>query len=463
MPEQTETIPVGNVYFSLHLSDLCRETEKKEAKEGKVTVDFFVFPAYNTAVQKIGRGGFVSMEYFEMLLPLALILFFSKLLSKLCEKLHLPQVVGLLLAGVLLGVLRSFTGQSVISDVAVEGLGFLAKIGVILIMFSAGLETDVKQIRTVGIPAVLITIAGVAVPMGLGFLAAWAFQGFTSETVTQSLFYGCILTATSVSVTVASLKELGKLQGKVGGTIVAAAILDDIIGVVLLSFIIAIGAPGGSAENPWLVLLKTCLFFVFALAFGWLFRVIFRKLSEKMTHHRTIPIMGLAACFFFAYASERWFGVADITGAFFAGLMLSGNRDAAYIDRRSDIMSYMVFGPVFFANIGITADFSGLTAATVAFGICYILLGLAGKVIGCGATARLCKYSARDSLRIGVGMMVRAEVALICAQRGVDSGIIDASILPFLLLMIILSSFSAPVILKASYDREREEKVASTL
>ncbi len=138
-----------------------------------------------------------------MLLPLALILFFSKLLSKLCEKLHLPQVVGLLLAGVLLGVLRSWTGETLISGIAVEGLGFLAKIGVILIMFSAGLETDVKQIRAVGGPAVLITVAGVAVPMGLGFLAAWAFHGFSAESVTQCLFYGCILTATSVSVTVA--------------------------------------------------------------------------------------------------------------------------------------------------------------------------------------------------------------------------------------------------------------------
>lgn len=403
------------------------------------------------------------MEYFEMLLPLAMILCFSKILSKLCEKLHLPQVVGLLFAGVLLGVLRTFTGELLISDIAVEGLGFLAKIGVILIMFSAGIETDVKQIRAVGGPAVLVTIAGVVVPMTFGFVAAWAFAGFTQETLARSLFYGCILTATSVSVTVASLKEMGKLKGKVGSTIVAAAILDDIIGVVVLSFIIALGSPNGGDVNPWVVVVKTLLFFVFALGVGMLLRWGFGKLSSRMTHHRTIPIMGLAACFFFAYASERWFGVADITGAFFAGLVLSGNRDAAYIDRRSDIMSYMIFGPVFFANIGITADFSGLTGSMVAFGALYIFLGLAGKVVGCGLAAKVCKYSARDSLRIGVGMMVRAEVALICAQRGVDSGIIDASILPFLLILIVISSFAAPVILKTSYDRERDEKVASTL
>ena len=401
------------------------------------------------------------MEYFEMLLPLALILFFSKLLSKLCEKLHLPQVVGLLLAGVLLGGLHHLTGQAVISDVAIEGLGFVAKIGVILLMFSAGLETDVRQIRSVGLPAVLITLAGVIVPLGLGFTVAWGFADFAPDAVARSLFFGCILTATSVSVTVASLKELGKLKGKVGSTIVSAAILDDIIGVVVLSFIIALGSSGETAENPWVVLLKTLLFFVFAAALGFLLRSVFRLLSERMTHHRTIPIMGFAACFFFAYASERWFGVADITGAFFAGLVLSRNQDAAYIDRRSDIMSYMVFGPVFFANIGITADFSGLSLASLAFGACFILAGIVGKVFGCGLTARLCGYSLRDSLRVGVGMMVRAEVALICAQRGVDAGIIDASVLPFLLVLIILTSFAAPVILKISYDWERDERIRS--
>lgn len=396
-----------------------------------------------------------------MLLPLALILFFSKLLSKLCEKLHLPQVVGLLLAGVLLGGVHSLTGQAVITDDAIAGLGFVAKIGVILLMFSAGLETDVRQIRSVGLPAVLITVAGVVVPLGLGFVTAWGFAGFAPDAIPRSLFLGCILTATSVSVTVASLRELGKLQGKVGSTIVSAAILDDIIGVVVLSFIIAIGAPDGGSENPWTVLLKTVLFFAFAAALGLFLRWVFRRLSERMTHHRTIPIMGFAACFFFAYASERWFGVADITGAFFAGLVLSNNRDAAYIDRRSDIMSYMVFGPVFFANIGITADFSGLSLAVVAFGLCFILAGVVGKVLGCGLTARLCGYSMRDSLRVGVGMMVRAEVALICAQRGVDSGIIDASILPFLLVLIILTSFVAPVVLKISYDWERDERIRS--
>lgn len=395
-----------------------------------------------------------------MLLPLSLILCFSKLLSKLCEKLHLPQVVGLLLAGVLLGVVHSLTGQAVISDAAIAGLGFLAKIGVILIMFSAGLETDVRQIRAVGLPAVFITLAGVVVPMGLGFVVAWAFAGFDPSAVVRSLFYGCILTATSVSVTVASLRELGKLQGKVGSTIVAAAILDDIIGVVVLSFIISLGSEGGG-ENPWMVLLRTLLFFVFAAALGIVLRWVFRRLSERMSHHRTIPIMGLAACFFFAYASERWFGVADITGAFFAGLVLSGNRDAAYIDRRSDIMSYMVFGPVFFANIGINADFSGLNLTVLAFGVCFLLAGIAGKVLGCGLTARLCGYSTRDSLRVGVGMVVRAEVALICAQRGVDSGIIDASILPFILVLIIVTSFLAPVFLKLSYDWERDERIRS--
>ena len=124
-------------------------------------------------------------------------------------------------------------------------------------------------------------------------------------------------------------------------------------------------------------------------------------------------------------------------------------------------MSYMVFGPVFFANIGINADFSGLNLTVLAFGVCFLLAGIVGKVLGCGLTARLCGYSTRDSLRVGVGMVVRAEVALICAQRGVDSGIIDASILPFILVLIIVTSFLAPVFLKLSYDWERDERIRS--
>lgn len=395
---------------------------------------------------------------YEILLPLALILALSKILVKVCHRIGLPHVVGMLLAGILIGLVQLIPGQTVLTASALGGLSFIAKIGVILIMFSAGLETDIREIFKIGGPAIVITLAGVAVPMGLGFVVAClchgGFAGMTRDAALSNLFYGVILTATSVSVTVSTLKELGKLTSKLGSTIVAAAILDDLIGIVVLSFVIGMKGGNTGAQNPVTVLLKTLLFFAAAVLFGLVVHRFFRWLDGKYPHHRLIPVLSLALCFFAAYASERWFGVADITGAFVAGLVLSRNPDAKYIDRRSDIVSYMIFTPVFFANIGITSDFSGIAGGMILFGGLFILAGILGKVVGCGGAAFCCKFSLRDSLRIGVGMMPRAEVALVCAQKGVDSGMISSSIMPFIVLMIVITSFLTPILLKNSMRQE---------
>lgn len=399
------------------------------------------------------------MEYYNVLLLLAIILALSKLLVKGCEKLNMPSVVGILLAGVLIGFIKYIPGQSIIDAVSLEGLGFISKIGVILIMFNAGLGTDMRNIKAVGAPAVLITITGVIVPMGLGFVVACLFNGgfnAPSDVLLDNLFYGTILTATSVSVTVATLKEIGKLNGKAGSTIVTAAILDDIIGVIVLSLVIGMksGNSGEGTESPLTVLLKTLAFFVFAIVIGFIFMKVFKIIEKKYPHHRMLPVFGVALCFFFAYASEKWFGVADITGAFAAGIVLSTNPESNYIERKSDIMGYMIFTPVFFSNIGITTEFGAIDGGMVAFGICFILAGLIGKVMGCGGAAAICKYGLKDSFRVGVGMMARAEVALVCAQKGVENGMISSSIMPFIVLMIIISSFATPIILRKMYRGE---------
>ena len=182
-----------------------------------------------------------NIEAFVVLLPLALILLLSKLLSIGTRKIGLPSVVGMLLTGVLLGLITLIPGQTIFSDTAMSGITFIAEIGVILIMFSAGLETNLKQIKTTGVAAVIITLLGVIVPMGLGFLVAGILpSGYGKEFVFRNLFYGVILTATSVSVTVATLKELGKLNSSIGTAIVSAAILDDILGVIILSVVVSL-------------------------------------------------------------------------------------------------------------------------------------------------------------------------------------------------------------------------------
>lgn len=396
------------------------------------------------------------MEYYSVLLPLAMIMAVSKFLSKAASKLNMPQVVGMLLAGVLIGLINYIPNQEILTETSMEGIGFIAKLGVIMIMFSAGLETDVKQIKSIGAPAMVITAAGVVVPMGLGFLVACLFNGGFStgkDVLLNNLFYGVILTATSVSVSVATLKELGKLNSKVGTTVIAAAIIDDIIGVIVLSFVISMKGTNGQAQSPLKVIFMTVLFFAAAALFGMSAKQVMQLVEKRYPHHRLLPIFGLATCFFFAYASEKWFGVADITGAFAAGLFLSRNPESNYIDRRTDIMSYMIFTPVFFANIGMTVKFNSINTGMILFGVCFILAGLSGKVFGCAGASLLCRYSPKDSLRVGIGMMARAEVALVCAQKGVENGMINSAIMPFILMLIIISSFVTPMILRKSYKK----------
>lgn len=401
-----------------------------------------------------------DIAYFEILLPLALILLCSKVFSLIGKKLGLPQVVGMLIAGILLGLIKLIPDQRIFTQETLEGMSFLAKIGVILIMFSAGIETDLSQFKKTGLPSIIITILGVIFPVGLGFIVAAAFNGgftnLTQHQIVQNFFYGTILAATSVSVTVAALKELGKLNSKVGTSIIAAAILDDIIGVILLSLFISI-ENGQGAGNIGIVIGKMIGFFAAAGALGVLIHFIMKWLSRRYAHKRRIPILSFAICFFFAYAAEEWFGVADITGAYVAGIILSTISEKHYIDQKIETSNYLIFAPVFFANIGITADFSTLNGSIVGFGFAFIAAGLLGKVLGCGLGSLICGYSLKDSLRVGVGMMVRAEVVLVCTQKGVDSGLVDPNIMPFVLILIIISTLVAPLILKLSYKNDKTE------
>jgi len=407
------------------------------------------------------------MDYYLILLPVALLLITSKIFMKLCERINLPSVIGMLIAGVLVGLINYIPGQTILNDTSKTGIGFFAQIGVILILFSAGLETDLKQIKKIGGPAVIITLAGVIVPMGLGFLvSALCNGGFAAlsdnDTLLMDIFYGTILTATSVSVSVATLRELGKLNSKAGNTIVAAAILDDIVGIIVLSIVLALKSNGTvNAVNPWLVILKMFLFFFSIALIASVIAKFFHKLDRKYPHHRLVPIFSISLCFIIAYVSERYFGIADITGAYIVGLILSTNPDSDYIDNKAEMLGYMIFVPLFFGNIGLSTQFSNFNGGMLLFGILFIVAGMLGKIVGCGGSALLCGYKFNDALNVGVGMMARAEVALVTAQKGVEYGIIDTSIMPFIVMLIIITSFVTPVALGAVYRMEKREALAA--
>lgn len=402
------------------------------------------------------------MEYYKILLPLALLLCLAKIFGKIANKLNLPSVIGMLIAGIVVGLIQYIPNQDILNETTKIGFGFLAKIGVILILFSAGLETDLKKIKSIGVSSIFITLGGVILPLLLGFIIATLFNGgFTvldKDHILTNLFYGTILTATSVSISVQTLKELNKLDSKIGTSIVTAAIIDDILGIIILSFILALKGNQNVEQSfqasPLIVILKTVLYFVAVGIIAFIANKLFKWLDKKYPHHRLIPILGLSLCFIVAYVSEKYFGVADITGAYMVGLILSTNQEKNYIDRKTDVLSYMIFVPVFFGNIGITTSFEHINTSSILFGTCFILAGLAGKVIGCGGMAKCFKYSFKDSLKIGIGMMARAEVALVTTQKGIEYNLIDDSIMPFVIILILISSLLTPLFLQLLYKKE---------
>ena len=387
------------------------------------------------------------MEVYNMFKDLAIIIVFAKLFGVLARKCKAPQVVGEIIAGLLIG-------PSVLGLVQqTDFLTGLAEVGVVLLMFSAGLETNLKELMRTGPVAFLIACFGVFVPLVGGTLLSMGFYGaapFGSEKFYTALFIGVIMTATSVSITVQSLREMGKLKGKVGTTILSAAIIDDVIGIIVLTFVVGFKNP---ESNPGKVVINTVLFFVMAIVVGIILYKVFKGFDARYPHTRRIPIMSLALCFFFAYAAEHYFGIADITGAYVAGIILCSIQDSAYIEEKMEISSYMIFGPVFFASIGLKTNIDNVNGEILLFSLGFVLVALITKIIGCGLMARVCRFSFHDSVKIGVGMMTRGEVALIVAQKGLSVGLLTPVYFTSVILLIIISSIATPIALKILYTK----------
>ncbi len=388
------------------------------------------------------------MESFLVFKDLAIIIFAAKVMGLLAKKLKAPQVVGEILAGLLLGPsLLGFVEQT-------DFLLKMAEIGVILLMFSAGLGTDLKDLLKTGPIAILIAIVGVFVPLVGGFLLYSAFYGFAevgSLEFFKAVFIGVIMTATSVSITVQTLRELGHLKGRIGTLILSAAIIDDVIGIIVLTFVIGFR---DTSSNPLNVVISTVLFFAFSIVIGFILYKIFKVLDKKYPHQRRIPIMGLCLCFALSYIAEVYFGIADITGAYVAGIILCNLRDSDYIAEKMDINSYMLFGPVFFASIGLKTRFDGFTVSLLIFSLAFVVVAMITKIIGCGLVARLCKNNWKDSFKVGVGMMTRGEVALIVAQKGLAVGLLSPEYFASVILLIICSSIITPIVMKLLYKGE---------
>ena len=205
------------------------------------------------------------------------------------------------------------------------------------------------------------------------------------------------------------------------------------------------------------VLLRTAGFFILAIGVGAILYKLMKWLDTRYPHTQRIPIIGLALALALSFIAEKYFGIADITGAYVAGIILSSLDDSKYIDRKMDVNSYMIFGPIFFVSIGLQTDMKALDMTILLFSIGFVLVGLLSKVIGCGLMSRACGYKGLDSLKIGVGMMTRGEVALIVSKKGLEVGMLDSKYFTSVILLIIISSILTPIMLKLLYSKNSKD------
>ena len=398
-----------------------------------------------------------QLNTIDILRDLAIIVVCAKGFGLLARKLKAPMVVGEIIAGLVIGpCLLNIVKPT-------DFISMMAEIGVVLIMFSAGLETNLQELKKSGVAALIIACIGVFVPLvggSLLFMCFYGFAPFGTDEFFKGIFIGCIMTATSVGITVEVLKEMGYLSSRVGQTILSAAIIDDIIGIIVLTFVLGFKDP---ESNTLLVTGKIVLFLVLSVILGYIFYKLFKYYDEKHAHTRRIPIIAIGLCLVMAFVAEKYFGIADITGAYIAGIILCNTRDAEYIDRKVSINGYMFFAPMFFVGIGLKTDFSGVDTSMILFSVGFVLVALLTKIIGCGLVSKCFGYKWADCLKIGIGMMTRGEVALIITNKGLGLGIIDSSYFTAVILLIIVSSIVTPVLLKLLFNKFPEQTEAAAV
>lgn len=390
------------------------------------------------------------MENYSYLISIALILLSTKVLGLFSKVVRLPQVVGALLAGIILGPACLGIVHST------EMLSNLSEIGVIVLMFAAGLETDIDELKRSGKASFLIALIGVLVPLAGGAAVAYFFNDSTdSNVMLQNIFIGIILTATSVSITVETLKEMGKLSTRAGNAILGAAIIDDILGIIALTVVISMA---DESVNIGIVLLKILGFFVFTFVAAVGYHYAFKKWTDNSAVKlRRYVVISFVFCLVLAYCAEVFFGVADITGAFFAGLALSGTKKSEYISKRFDTLSYLLLSPIFFAGIGLKVELPTMNGEIILFTVLLCVVAALTKVIGCGLGAKICKYTSKESLQIGVGMISRGEVALIVANKGEAVGLMSDKFFAPVIIMVVFTTVVTPVLLKLVFKDKTSE------
>ena len=404
------------------------------------------------------------MEEYGYLLFIAIVLISTKCLGLVTKRFHMPQVVG--------GSCSRFDYRTCLPESFVHYAGWRIKFHDSQPFRNRSYRIDVLR-RTereiFKFEKERTCFAGDRIARCYRSLCRWCpdrslftdSTGITAEAAMyRNIFIGVILTATSVSITVETLREMGKLSTDAGNAILGAAVIDDVLGIIALTIITTLGGQKGGGETPsiGLVLLKIVLFFVFAIVVAFVFGKLYYKWTENAAPQRRYGIMALAFCLLFAFASEYFFGVADITGAYVAGLAISVSPKIEYISKRVETVSYMFLSPIFFASIGLEVVLPQMTGKIIVFSVLLCIVAVLSKVIGCGLGAKLMRYTSKESLQIGVGMISRGEVALIVASKGMAVGLMSQDLYGPVIITVVITTIVTPILLKVVFN-EKEDKV----
>lgn len=379
----------------------------------------------------------------QELLQITIILVSSFLAIELSKKVGIPAVVGQLLVGIVIGPsFLNFVHQG-------EMVHFLSELGVILLMFLAGLEANLALLKKYLRPSLVVAVSGVLIPVALFYLYT-QFLGYPTQI---SVFYGIVFAATSVSITVEVLQEYNKVKTDTGAVILGAAVADDILAVLLLSlFVSTTNGSGSSSQLIWQMILQVLFLFFLLLLVKYIVPAIYR-FTEKMDYFEKDTFLALILCFSMSILATK-VGMSSVIGSFFAGLAIGQTRKAEEITHEVAQFSYMFFIPIFFASIALPLQLNGIFEHVWLI-IIFTVLAALSKLIPCYYVARAFHFTKKESLTIGGGMVSRGEMALIIVQIGLAEKLISTDLYSILVLVVILSTIIAPFILKISFHSEK--------
>lgn len=386
--------------------------------------------------------------FLQLILVLAMLLILAKFAGYLSVRLQQPSVLGELIVGVLIGPsLLAMLDWPIFSKELEEIIHLIADLGVLLLMFVAGLELHFSELVRSRKVSFLAGTLGVLVPVGLGFLTGQLF----GQEMNQSIFLGLTLGATSVSISAQTLMELRVLRSRVGLSLLGAAVLDDILVILLVSIFLALGTgQGGFASVLW-VFIRMIIFVALSVVFGWLVLPWLTRLVQRMSISQGVLSLALIILLVYGFAAEMIGGMAAITGSFLAGLMFSRSSEKERIEQGMQSLAYGLFVPIFFISIGLSVNLRLFSLEDFWFVLVVFVVAVIGKLLGAGWGARLAGFTSRESFQLGAGMVSRGEVGLILASLGIAEGMLDPTVFSVVVATVLFTTLITPPTLRFLY------------